>query len=892
MTHRFRMSELGGLGWSIAVVVTLVALGFPIMGYRTTTGTGKTKEMEEAAQFATKAAEDAKKAVDAMKSLRPRLTPDTGSPGSPPVIVVPQGARLVAPSTGTQPVDGYVFRHLAGAYTLPLPANAKAEVLLDELGYYGYDFFLRDQTVFGGPVLRVYAIPLPHGSKLTLDLDSCVRLANRLLPLNELRFVPRFTLGPLVARSFEESSPSRLGQCEIRVAAGKDYVYVVRLSYASGQRAEWCDAALAGFAIPAAPEPAWPRAKAADSQDDLARRLKPAVPRVLVLARVNRDDPSEGNLTEIGSGSGVILTEDGYLVTNRHVIERKEVRVPTPRGPQTISRFALDPVKLEWDPETKLTSTLADVVAVSYTWDLALLRIRGGRKWVSVPMADPRRVTQDQEVMVAGWPALADLGHVFYTNRGRLNAHPEATDGRPRIYVHSAGTNVGNSGGLLYDLTLGGMVGVLSVMIPSDDNGFRKVIAYGAVPLERVIEEFPQVLRVTQARPTPSECGARISTFFHAGRPTAALVECEQLLRDDPKSRLAKVFKLRILAQNGEPDAVTRPLYEAASADPETRSLAERWECRAYLEAADWGKLHEQYKRRKSAQEPRLNFDRFEDNLLNAYCGGRTFSSLENPRTPPNLYAPLSTSQDPRMSAEAEVMIAVEGIRKWMLEKRVTTLPAEVKPSPEDVEVWRRRLDKGFTLWPSFHEMAGLYLAYLEALLGNMDKADDLFRSAMAAGRRDRFFLSNAVYFRLRTKTAPVDAYLLATMAHSLTSPGTHFMLGQSLRQLADWVRKVDLTDKVIAQVVEFVATDAEARGLVPARTKIADLAAALETAGERLESEGLAMIDFGPYRFARPDIAARGLLNPDNWWGPFMALIRNRRDQELIDRILPKEFK
>jgi hypothetical protein len=185
--------------------------------------------------------------------------------------------------------------------------------------------------------------------------------------------------------------------------------------------------------------------------------------------------------------------------------------------------------------------------------------------------------------------------------------------------------------------------------------------------------------------------------------------------------------------------------------------------------------------------------------------------------------------------------------------------------------------------------MAGLYLAYLEAALGNMDKADDLFRSAMAAGRRDRFFLSNAVYFRLLTKTNPVDAYALAAMAHSLTSPGTHFMLGQSLRQLADWVRKVDLTDKGTAEFVESVAKDAKARGLAPADTKIADLPAALETAGKRFALEGLVLISRGPFRHDYPDLKEqqkrlpKALLNPDNWWGPFVFLHHNR-DWERFD--------
>ncbi len=145
---------------------------------------------------------------------------------------------------------------------------------------------------------------------------------------------------------------------------------------------------------------------------------------------------------QTSTGSGVILTADGYIVTNNHVVEnaRKiEVKLPTRGGARTQGM-----------------TLPAKVVGVDRETDLAVLKVEG-RNLATLPLGDSNRLQQGELVMAFGNPfgleGSASTGVVSSTSR-RLK------EDDPLAYIQTdAPINPGNSGGPLVD-TEGKVVGI------------------------------------------------------------------------------------------------------------------------------------------------------------------------------------------------------------------------------------------------------------------------------------------------------------------------------------------------------------------------------------------------------------------------------------------------
>ena len=153
-------------------------------------------------------------------------------------------------------------------------------------------------------------------------------------------------------------------------------------------------------------------------------------------------DPSPAPLQE-GLGSGVIMTPDGTILTNHHVIDGAEqVRVTLSDGRQFDARVAGS------DPPT----------------DLAVLKI-DGNDLPSVPMADSDRVRVGDVVLALGNP----LGIGQTVTMGIISATGRTTaladDSSYQDFLQTdAPINRGNSGGAL--ITTGGeLVGINSQIV-------------------------------------------------------------------------------------------------------------------------------------------------------------------------------------------------------------------------------------------------------------------------------------------------------------------------------------------------------------------------------------------------------------------------------------------
>ncbi|HSY90894.1 MAG TPA: Do family serine endopeptidase [Candidatus Binatus sp.] len=149
---------------------------------------------------------------------------------------------------------------------------------------------------------------------------------------------------------------------------------------------------------------------------------------------------------EHGMGSGVVISPDGYIVTNNHVIDGAvDIRVTTS------NRRVLKAKLVGADPLT----------------DLAVLKVND-RDLASAPWGDSKEVRPGQTVLAFGNP----YGFRFTVTRGIVSAinraNPDPSDRtKPGEFIQTdAAINPGNSGGPLVDAR-GEVVGINTFLISS-----------------------------------------------------------------------------------------------------------------------------------------------------------------------------------------------------------------------------------------------------------------------------------------------------------------------------------------------------------------------------------------------------------------------------------------
>src|SRR5262249_8855717 len=139
------------------------------------------------------------------------------------------------------------------------------------------------------------------------------------------------------------------------------------------------------------------------------------------------------------SGTGFFVTDDGFLITNEHVVRNaNEIRIVTSAG------------LLE-----------AKVSRVDEANDLALLKAVGTFK--PLPIAPSRAVKLGSTVLTVGFPNIDLQGFSPKFAKGDIAALSGAEDD-PRYFQISVPVQPGNSGGALVD-ERGNAVGVVSAKL-------------------------------------------------------------------------------------------------------------------------------------------------------------------------------------------------------------------------------------------------------------------------------------------------------------------------------------------------------------------------------------------------------------------------------------------
>jgi serine protease Do len=147
---------------------------------------------------------------------------------------------------------------------------------------------------------------------------------------------------------------------------------------------------------------------------------------------------------EHGMGSGVVISPDGYIVTNNHVVDGAvDIRVTTS------DRHVMKAKLIGTDPLT----------------DLAVLKV-DGTDLASAPWGDSKEVRPGQTVLAFGNP----YGFRFTVTRGIVSAvnraNPDASNrSKPGEFIQTdAAINPGNSGGPLVDAR-GEVVGINTFLV-------------------------------------------------------------------------------------------------------------------------------------------------------------------------------------------------------------------------------------------------------------------------------------------------------------------------------------------------------------------------------------------------------------------------------------------
>jgi len=183
-------------------------------------------------------------------------------------------------------------------------------------------------------------------------------------------------------------------------------------------------------------------------------------------------------LQEVGAGSGFIVSEDGLVLTNKHVVldKKAEYTVLTNDGQKyTAKVLALDPVQ-----------------------DLAVVKIQSDKKFQAIKVGDSSGIQLGQTVIAIG-NALGQFSNTvsvgIVSGLGRtLSASDQAggfSEKLEGIIQTDAAINSGNSGGPLINLK-GEVVGINTAMAQGAENiGF-------AIPINMAKKDIDQIIKTNK----------------------------------------------------------------------------------------------------------------------------------------------------------------------------------------------------------------------------------------------------------------------------------------------------------------------------------------------------------------------------------------------------------
>jgi S1-C subfamily serine protease len=197
------------------------------------------------------------------------------------------------------------------------------------------------------------------------------------------------------------------------------------------------------------------------------------------------------------TGTGFFITEDGYLVTNDHVIRNaKKVRI-----------------------RARSETLDAQIVKASHLFDLAVLKVKGSFR--ALPLDFLREVHLGDAVFTIGFPNVDIQGSAPKYTDGKISSLSGVEDD-PSQYQISVPVQPGNSGGALVS-DGGSVIGV----VRSKLNDLTSLVVSGSVPqnvnyavkakyLRDLLETIPGIIEKTKTVSSAAKASDRVKQVEEA----------------------------------------------------------------------------------------------------------------------------------------------------------------------------------------------------------------------------------------------------------------------------------------------------------------------------------------------------------------------------------------
>ncbi|MGR3712335.1 MAG: Do family serine endopeptidase [Shimia sp.] len=166
-------------------------------------------------------------------------------------------------------------------------------------------------------------------------------------------------------------------------------------------------------------------------------------------------------------GSGFVISEDGYVVTNNHVIE------------------GADEILIEFFSGEELPAT---VIGTDPNTDIALLKVESDEPLKFVDFGDSDTARVGDWVLAMGNP----LGQGFSVSSGIVSARNRALSGSYDDYIQTdAAINRGNSGGPLFNMD-GDVIGVNTAILSPNGGSIGIGFSMASNVVTRVVDQLKE----------------------------------------------------------------------------------------------------------------------------------------------------------------------------------------------------------------------------------------------------------------------------------------------------------------------------------------------------------------------------------------------------------------
>ena len=200
------------------------------------------------------------------------------------------------------------------------------------------------------------------------------------------------------------------------------------------------------------------------SGEDIYKKVSPSVVSVI-------STTSEGQ----GSGSGVIMSKDGYIITNNHVVE----------GAQSVSVQLSDSSSLD-----------ATIVGTDEQTDLAVIKVSSSADLTAAEFGDSDELQPGEYAYAIGSPGGVQFANTITGGRiSAINRDLTVNDRVMSLIQTDASINNGNSGGALIN-EYGQVVGITSAKLSGNAFGSATVEGMGfAIPINTAKDIVDEIIQ-------------------------------------------------------------------------------------------------------------------------------------------------------------------------------------------------------------------------------------------------------------------------------------------------------------------------------------------------------------------------------------------------------------